>query len=134
MRKRNHKFDNARRLDAPEGQVRTQTNKAKEYTRIKCLELDRLLRTELHANAPNLVKGHDQKIADSLPGLVQTVEKGLNQKIADSLLGIAQAVETKVRGSLLGTMATLEAKLTGAIAENFAEDEFKERIEALPGR
>ena len=44
---------------------------------MKCLELKPLLRAELDANIFNLLKGLEEKMADSLPGLVQAIKTKL---------------------------------------------------------
>ena len=92
--------DNAKRIDAIEGQVRDQTNQAMEYTRSKCLELDRLLRAELDATIPSLIAAKETKVV-SLVGFVEARTKALEDSI-QKLAGPPEVDGANPRGHYAG--------------------------------
>ena len=61
--------DNAKRLDALEGQVREQTNEATHYTEATCKEMDGKLRIELDTNIPKLMGDLDDRVAGRIKDL-----------------------------------------------------------------
>ena len=110
--------DNAKRLNALEGQVREQTNEAKEYTKNKCMEMDAKLaklRDELDIHLPRMMADLEARIQNALPSLPAT------QRLDD--------VENRIKAIEQINMAAGPAPQ--AVAADIAENNFTARVNAL---
>ena len=74
--------DNAKRLDALEGQVREQTNEAKRHAEAKCKEIDGKLRTELDTNIPKFLGELESKVANHVKELEDKLKAWEGQTLA----------------------------------------------------
>ena len=93
--------DNAKRIDAIEGQVRDQTNKAMEYARSKCAEVDAQLRAEIAAGVPGL----EAKLTTPF-GIVEARVRALEAlNVTDRILSL----EAKMAAYSTSAAKTLEA-------------------------
>ena len=84
--------DNAKRLDALEGQVREQTKEAKRYIDAKCKEMGGRLRIELDTNIPNFMGDLDGRVA----GRIQDLEDNLKAWEGQTVTGYFENVGTEL--------------------------------------